>query len=547
MLIKNWLKVINRLVGTENAYRMLAFGVLTAACDLITVAIMYPYLSFLLEETNFDIPWLSHLTIEELSLVMVFALVTAGVGRVYGKLRIAKTVQNVRIGLSTQLVVKYFEKDVRLLSGKNGSKISSIIVSEVDQITSDIVEQYGNIVSNGVTTLAIIVYIFWLNNELAGVAIAFVSILYWSILALIKKNVDNIGERRITANKKRLSVINYLISGVRTIKAHSLDGFMTSELHSAVKLHAKMTVMAQYYSFSPRVVIEVGFVAGMVLLLSSQASAGVIDVPVLAGFAFSALKLIPSAQTFYVSLMRSRIGMVAAESVLELLDSEVPAYKDKEVRNSKYKEIEIRNIRSRVSNGSWLLNRANLKIKRGKKIGIIGPSGSGKSSLIDILLGFQKPLEGGIYVDGVKIDRLYNALTVSLVEQKPFIVSGNLKDNIIISEPQKGSIDSVLNLAQIDEREFLDENGVSKTIEAAGLNISGGQAQRIGLARALFRAPDLLVVDEGTSALDVNTQAKILDNLSKINSTMVLVTHRAEVLSICDEVYAMKSGKLEQV
>ena len=217
--------------------------------------------------------------------------------------------------------------------------------------------------------------------------------------------------------------------------------------------------------------------------------------------------------------------------------------------------IEFRNVSYKYPSGKKLsVKEFNLTVQKGQKIGIIGKSGSGKTTIINLLLRFLKEQEGGLYVDGQHVSsEKENAWRqmIGYVKQNVFIIDGDFYENIAFGVPKaevdKVKMEKVLKLSKLDEVVEKSPQGLNSNIGENGTKLSGGQRQRIAIARALYKDAEILVFDEATSALDSETEKEItesIENISKENKTMFIIAHRITTLKNCDVIYEMTDGEL---
>lgn len=215
--------------------------------------------------------------------------------------------------------------------------------------------------------------------------------------------------------------------------------------------------------------------------------------------------------------------------------------------------IELRNIGMIYENNEVpALNKINIKICKGETIGIFGKSGSGKSTLVDIMLGLLKPTSGLVLVDNCNISNNKHQWQnlIGYVPQTIFLLDDSIKNNIAFGIPNNKISHDALNKAIDDAqiRELINElpNGLDTVVGERGVRLSGGQRQRIGIARALYKNPEILVLDEGTSALDYTTENNIMKSINafKHNKTIIIIAHRLSTLENCDSLYEINKGNL---
>ena len=288
-----------------------------------------------------------------------------------------------------------------------------------------------------------------------------------------------------------------------------------------------------------------GVVLGLVLSGSVQ---NVISIATL--FLFALLKISPSLIRVISSLNQLNHNLSALQGIptAAVIQSEITGTAQIDFTQS----LELRNIAFVYPDSTVVFKQINFTFLKGEKVGIVGASGVGKSTLQDILIGLLTPGVGAIYLDGKKLtaDNLVSwRRKIGYVPQEIFLYSGSVVDNVVLNrEYNESRLLEVLKQAHIYDF-LLTKQGIHTKVGANGVMLSGGQKQRIGIARALYGAPDLLVLDEATSALDTETEANIMHEIYSENSfrTLLIITHRTSTLSGCNKIFRLENQALTQV
>jgi ABC-type bacteriocin/lantibiotic exporter with double-glycine peptidase domain len=280
-------------------------------------------------------------------------------------------------------------------------------------------------------------------------------------------------------------------------------------------------------------------------------------IPVLGVFVAAAFRLIPSANRIIGSIQQIKV----AEPIVELLyrefneiNNEIPTH-NKNPNNLVFKnKINLKNISFSYNNSEeYEINNIDITINVGDFIGIIGKSGSGKSTIVDLILGLLTPQKGQIDIDGMLLnDENYPDFRklIGYVPQVIYLTDSSLKSNIAFGLKDEDidhvALQKAIVLSHLSELVESLPNGIETFVGERGVRLSGGQRQRIGIARALYNNPQILILDEATSALDNNTENEIMNAVNQLhgNKTIIIIAHRFTTIKNCDIVYKIESGKI---
>jgi ATP-binding cassette subfamily B protein len=384
--------------------------------------------------------------------------------------------------------------------------------------------------------------------------IALFSIVGISYYFVIVANKNRVRINSEIISRETTSVVRYLqegFGGIRDIIIDSsyqeaLNGFNIS--NNALRLAQLQNQLAER---SPRIYIEAIaflFLAATAFLLSNGQFGPQASLPLLGALAVGLQRLLTSSQQVYSSLSLMQGARASLEETLAYLEKPVSVQKRIERGLIKFSSsIKLSHISYRYPASSvYTLTNLSLEINKGERIGFIGPTGSGKSTLVDLIMGLLQPTHGEILVDGVSLDLLnipdWQA-NLSHVPQDIYLKDASIRENIAFGVPS-GQIDDLLIakvslVAQVSSFVSAMPHNYSTFVGERGVQLSGGQRQRIGIARALYKRPSLLVLDEATSALDSDTETAVMDGINSLDfgTTILMIAHRISTLESCDRIY----------
>jgi ABC-type multidrug transport system fused ATPase/permease subunit len=405
----------------------------------------------------------------------------------------------------------------------------------------------------------IFIFLILLMAEVKSTLIIFSSILLFSLLyfSIIKKKVLNKSKINQLYRFLILKKINSFFSMIKVIKLdHKEDYFINNFINYIVK-EEKNIIFQRIITNYPKLIFEVLFVFGIsffFLFLSKKALKDGIDIfyffPLITLYIFSFLRLVPSFNSLLSNLTDAKANYVSVETLYK----EFFFLKDTSFRSS-YNKIKFSKSISLVnvsffykSSKKKVLNNVSIKILKGQTIGICGKSGVGKSTLVDIIAGILKPHSGKVLADGKNIQKcLYNWQSkIAYVPQEVYILDDSIEKNIAYGLDEEKINYEYLNKA-IDTSQLSDlykdlKSRNDNMLGNKGIKISGGQRQRIGIARAIYKNPDLLILDESTSSLDNRTEKDFFNCIKKLKITKIIITHKINLLKFCDKIFILDNG-----
>ena len=419
-----------------------------------------------------------------------------------------------------------------------------------------------------VMSIAILIGILWVNVKVALLAgIAFGG-MYYGINRWAKNKLQDNSEIIASAETQKIKIIQ---EGIGSIRDVILDGnysvyvntFSQSDrrLRRAQAANSFLAIAPKYVVESVGVIIMVVFAYNLTKTQDTATQA----IPLLGALALGAQRLLPYLQNIYNSVACIQGSLAIAEDVLYFLklpfhDESMKSGEINLERNSFSRSVALVELQgvefSYADKLPKIIKSVDLQINRGQRIGFVGATGSGKSTLIDLIMCLLSPTSGVIRVDGVEINESNRSAwqrRVAHVPQAIFLTDSSIAENIALGVA-KAEIDMSRLMAAVEQAQLTDvvrqlPRGLDTRVGERGVQLSGGQRQRIGIARALYKSADMLVLDEATSALDSDTESKVMDAIYQLNPEMVIlmIAHRTSTLERCDLIYQIIDGNLKLI
>lgn len=411
-----------------------------------------------------------------------------------------------------------------------------------------------SVLAEAILVVAMAVLLFLAAPAITVIAVVVLGTIVVLVLRLIQPRLAQLGRDAQGALAENLKWVRQSIEGARDIKAYAAEAMF----HERFTDSRRRFITAMYRSSTingvPRVAIETAFILFVVTLVLVLTASGETEtlLPTLALFAYVAFRLLPAVNRVALAFSTMRFGgAIAAQlgTTLARLDALAePAFPPANRRVNE--SIELRDI-SFGYGEHQVLNQISLTIRRGEIVGIVGPSGGGKSTLVDVLTGLVLPDDGVVLVDGEEVTSLRDAgVPVAIVSQSAFIADDSLEANVAFGlqavERDDEKVAAAIRAVRLDPLVTQRDEGVSMPVGESGSALSGGQRQRLSLARAIYREAELTVVDEGTSALDEATEHAVIAELLEAakGRTLVMVSHSRSAISACDHVYELVDGRI---
>ena len=436
---------------------------------------------------------------------------------------------------------------------RNSSEIVTAVYSKATDLVYLLIMPFLNIIASSVILIAITGSLMIVNLKFTVMAFTGLVLIYFIVQKITQNKLDRNSEDMSIYSVKVIQTLQEGMGAIRdVIIGNKHQTYIKKYQRNVIPLR-RAQASNSFIGGAPRYLAEsiaITFIALMALYYTRNENIEN-TLPLIGALALGAQRMLPLAQQIFGSIAAIRGGKKSLEDALDLLEKNYL----NERRENGEKEIifnniiEIKSLEYNYPNREIkIFNKLSLSIHKGEIFGIIGKSGGGKSTLLDILMGLIFAKAGKVLVDGKEINtsnvtKWYQK--ISHVPQKIFLIDGTIEENIIFDEVVLGEKVDYKLLKKVCEISALSElieslpNGLKTNIGEGGAKLSGGQKQRIGIARALYRTSEILILDEATSALDTMTEKFILNGIKnhKKDITVIMVTHRMETLKWCDTVF----------
>ncbi|MFO0991217.1 MAG: ABC transporter ATP-binding protein [Hyphomicrobiales bacterium] len=463
--------------------------------------------------------------------------------------------------LSKRLMASYLHQPYDWFLNRHSADLGKSILSETEQVIKGALAPSLFLISDGAVVVAIAILLILVDPFLATAVAVLFGGAYGMIYLYLRKYLSRMGAERLDANHRRFEAVQETFGSIKDVKVGGLEGILLKRYDVPARQFARTRAVEVTANQMPRFALEAlafgGLLAVVLYLLADRG--GLQDaLPVLGVYAFAAYRLMPALQNVYGYLVALRFNGPALESLSRELASWAPATGlslpvGRAQPLGLTKSLSLEAVTYAYPGGERLaIRELTLEIPANTTVGLVGRTGSGKTTTVDIILGLLRPQAGCVRVDGVPIVannlREWQA-TIGYVPQYIYLVDATVTANIAFGVPpeevDKLAVERAARAANIHD--FVVEelpSGYETTVGERGVRLSGGQRQRIGIARALYHEPDLLVLDEATSALDNVTEQAVMDAVHNLGSrkTIIMIAHRLSTVRDCDTVVLLANG-----
>lgn len=460
--------------------------------------------------------------------------------------------------MQDKLMKYYISKDYTFFLNHNSSELMRDINNDPEMFYAAVLNMLQLASEVCVSTILIIFLLITDPVITLGVALAMI-LMMLLFMKRLKRTLSRFGDERRKYNASIIQCMQQAFGGIKEIKIANREAYFEEGFRKQNGLYTEVIKQNSFLSSIPKPVMEALCISGLMVTIAVRINMANADpthfIGVLAVFAAAAFGLLPSANKmseYLASIIHNGVVIhKIGEEYVKIRDLEIDIDQKKDYKNVNLeKEIRVENMAFTYPDVEEpVLSHVNVTIPKNTSVAFIGPSGAGKTTMVDLILGVLKPQEGKITVDGMDISESYRGWhdKIGYIPQTIYMLDDTIRNNIAFGKKdgiEDEQIWEALRQAQLDDFVESLDDGLDTMIGEAGVRLSGGQRQRIGIARALYRKPEVLVLDEATSALDSETEAAVMEAIDSLQGkmTMLIIAHRLSTIKNCNIVYKVENG-----
>lgn len=546
---------------------------LSSTINIFGIALIFPFMSLVLDPNylykqktfaliyktlNFNT---QHDFLIFLGIFIFIFIVVGNVVTIFNIWSISNFSLSRNYSFSKKLFTNYLQQPYAFFLDKNSTNLTKNILVEVNMIVQNILLSSIRVLDQSIYSILILFLLLFVNPWMSLFVLIGLGGVYAAIYFGIRKKLSSISRKTVSARTMLFKIVSEGFGGIKDIKLLKLEDNIVANYSGHAKVFAKQAASSNFIAQVPRYALETvafgGVIIAIVCLLAINFNISGI-VPILSLYVFAGYRLMPSLQQVFASTTAIKTNKGSLDNIFEDLARPSVKYEHNSQQLPFRKNLLLQNIIFGYSGSPKpVINGLSLEIKPNTTVAFVGHTGAGKSTIVDIMLGLLSPQTGNLILDDVilddeKIKIWQNSL--GYVPQNIYLTDDTISRNIAFGlADQEIDVDAVLQAAKIAcLNEFIENelpNKYNTVIGERGIKLSGGQVQRIGIARALYRDPQVLVFDEATSALDNVTENVIIQAVKNLahKKTIIMIAHRLSTVKECDKIFFMKNGTIVDI
>jgi ATP-binding cassette subfamily C protein len=549
-----------------------------AGLEVVSVASIMPFLSVASDPTSIQenryLKWAfdafgftdRHFFLIALGVAALIALVVSNTFIVLVTWLQSRYVWHRNHSISKRLLREYLQRPYEFFLTRNSSDLSKNILEEAREVSTQMLLPAIRGAAKGLVSISIVGFLIFIDPTVALIVAVVLGGAYGSIWLSVRKKLDEIGEKRVDANEDRFQAVSESLGGIKAVKLRSKENVFVDQFDLPSRRYAHYRTLNRLINRAPRYILEAIAFGGIILIavyLIAVRSDIQQVVPMLGLYAFAGYRLMPALQSTFRGFAKAQFNIASLEALhRDMYDGNPTEYRaDGGETDERKDRIRLRdnlvmeNVTFTYPGAEKpAIKSMSLEIPARTTVGLVGKTGSGKTTAVDLMLGLLRPQKGEIRVDEIPLQEESLPLwqrSVGYVPQHIYLADDTIAQNVAFGIPD-GQIDEtqvVEALRRAQVYEFISKElpkGLQTIVGERGVKLSGGQRQRIGIARALYHRPSVIFFDEATSALDQATEQAVMDAVYALGGkrTIVLISHRMSTVRRADKIFVLEQGRL---
>lgn len=556
----------------KHAFLLLSMTLVMALLDMIGVASIMPFMAVLANPEMVEANTIFNAAYAKMSFtdpsqfllalgILVFVLLVVSLAFkalvTYAQLRFT-LMREYSIG--KRLVEGYLYQPYSCFLSRHSADLGKTILSEVGTVIGNAVMPMMTLIAQGAVAIALLMLLILIDPKLALIVGLTLATAYALAFKATQRLLTRLGTERMIANQARFTAVSEAFGASKEVKVGGLEQAYIQRFSGPAQTYARHQATAQVISQLPRFALEAIAFGGMllvVLYLMAKSGNFASALPIIALYAFAGYRLMPALQQIYGAVTQLRFAGPALDALHADLMSLQPTYSNPSQEAIPLKQaITLNQIQYRYPNAPLpALSSVSLTIPAKSTVGLVGATGSGKTTTVDLILGLLEAQEGTLAVDGQAItehNRRAWQRAIGYVPQQIYLaddtVAANIAFGLDAKDIDQAAVERAAKIANLHEFVVNElPHQYQTTVGERGVRLSGGQRQRIGIARALYHNPQVLILDEATSALDNLTEQAVMEAVHNLGHeiTIILIAHRLSTVKACDTIFLLEKGELK--
>ena len=556
-------KALLFISGKKGFLKVLFFLILASILELGGIGLIYPYFDAILDISviqenqylNFFFDTLGFSNESDflffLGILLVLFIIFSGVFGAISRIIIDKYVWHSNKILTTLSYKMNINRSYLELRKLNSNNLTNDIISEVSVFVNGLMVPIFDLIPRVMMLILISSLILIVNVKVTLIVFFSIGLIYITVFRVFRKKLSTMSSKRFTMQRALLDYVNTSIKGIKDIKVNKYEKFYIDMVNVPAKEYSSLNSAISIFSQMPKYILEALVFSSTILILLFNFSdeGNIIKIlPLLSFFAVAAIKLLPHINGIFTAIAKIKFNIKALDIIYDQLINQ-NIQNDNSIITHKFKSLELKNMFFNFEDGDALLEDINFKLKNDDFIILSGKSGSGKSTLVDIILGLINASSGQFILNNkTHSGMLSERIKIGYVAQEIMLFEGSLISNIALVDknPDLKLIKNIIKIACLEDVLESFGGNLNSVIYENGKNLSVGQRQRISIARSLYNNPDLLILDEGSSALDSETEKRVIENLIDIKVAILLITHNKNLKKYATKSFEIQKGKLHE-